>query len=448
MDKIPLIGKDSNGRSYLLPFILITSLFFLWGFAHSLLDVLNKHFQDILSVSKAQSGFVQAAVYGGYFIMAIPAGMFMKRFGYKKGIIFGLLLYAFGAFLFYPATHIQTFWAFLIALFIIALGLTCLETAANPYSTVLGHPKRAEQRLNLSQSFNGLGWIFGPMVGSLVIFATVQGDNKFASLAVPYLGIGIVVLLIAVLFWRTKLPEINEAEPTDINSEKEETDILQSYKTLLKYRHFVLAVIAQFFYVAAQTGINSFFINYATDIFKGASDGKAIGSNAINTIVGWVADANPGMTEQNSIFNTTAGILLSLAGMGLFMAGRFLGSLFMSWFNPRKLLTVYAVVCVILMTIVITGAGFIAIIALCFTYFFMSIMFPSIFALGLKNLGSHTKRASSFLVMAIVGGAVCPYFMGLIADHYSMQTGFIVPLFCFAYIVYYGLLGKPKITVL
>jgi MFS transporter, FHS family, L-fucose permease len=438
--------SSEDGSSYLLPFILVTSLFFLWGFAHSLLDVLNKHFQEILGVSKAQSGLVQAAVYGGYFIMAIPAGMFMKRFGYKKGIIFGLLLYAFGAFLFYPAVHIQTFWAFLVALFIIALGLTCLETAANPYSSVLGPPETAEQRLTLSQSFNGLGWVFGPMVGSLVIFATVGGgENKFASLAIPYVGVGFVVLLIAAFFWRTKLPEVNEAVSEHAEyTEAEETNLLQAYKALFKYRHFVLAVVAQFFYVAAQTGINSFFINYVTDIFKAASVDQTLGAGFINKVVGWVASSNTGITDQQAIFNTTAGILLSLAGMGLFMAGRFLGSLFMSWFKPQKLLTVYALACVVLMAIVMSGAGVIAIIALCLTYFFMSIMFPTIFALGLKNMGSHTKRASSFIVMAIVGGAIFPALMGYVADISSMRTGFVIPLICFLVVLFYAMFGyKP-----
>src|ERR1035437_2113940 len=222
--RAPLL-KSTDGTNYLVPFILVTSLFFLWGFAHSLLDVLNKHFQDILHVSKAQSGLVQAAVYGGYFLMAIPAGLFMKRFGYKKGIIFGLLLYATGAFLFLPAIQIGAFWAFLVALFIIALGLTCLETAANPYSTVLGPKDSAEQRLNLSQSFNGLGWILGPLVGSIIIFGGASSGNVFASLAIPYVGIGIVVLLIAALFFKTKLPEINEAQAEHVEfTEAEEVN--------------------------------------------------------------------------------------------------------------------------------------------------------------------------------------------------------------------------------
>ena len=435
-----------NGISYLLPFILVTSLFFLWGFAHSLLDVLNKHFQDILHVSKAQSGLVQAAVYGGYFIMAIPAGLFMKRFGYKKGIIFGLLLYATGAFLFLPAIEIGAFWAFLTALFIIALGLTCLETAANPYATVLGPKRLAAQRLNLSQSFNGLGWILGPLVGSILIFGGSGTGNVFASLAIPYVGIGIVVLLIAVLFYKTKLPEINEAQTEHVEyTEAEEANNIIGFKSLFHYRHFMYAVVAQFFYVAAQTGINSFFVNYVTDIFNSLSKSNVIGSGIINSIIDMVSTANPSITDKVQLFNTTAGIILALGAMGLFMTGRFIGSILMTWFKPNKLLLIYALCCIILTAIVVTGAGFIAIVALCLIYFFMSIMFPTIFALGLKDLGSHTKRASSFLVMAIVGGAVFPALMGYIADISSMKTGFLVPLFCFVVVFFFGLYGyKPR----
>ena len=254
----PLL-HNINGTSFLYPFILVTSLFFLWGFAHSILDVLNKHFQDILHVSKAQSGLVQAAVYGGYFLAAIPAGLFMKRFGYRSGIILGLLTYAAGAFLFLPAIQIGQFWAFLTALFIIAIGLTALETAANPYATVLGPSERSAQRLNLAQSFNGLGWIVGPLVGSLILFAGAGEENKFASLAIPYTAIGLIVLLVAILFIKVKLPEIENEEIAATNT--------TAKRPLWKRPLFVAAVMAQFFYGAAQTGINSFFINYTLYIF-------------------------------------------------------------------------------------------------------------------------------------------------------------------------------------
>jgi MFS transporter, FHS family, L-fucose permease len=393
-----------NGISYLVPFILVTSLFFLWGFAHSLLDVLNKHFQEILGITKSKSGWVQAALYGGYAVMAIPAGLIMNRFGYKKGIIFGLLLYATGAFLFLPATYVQTFEFTLLCLFIIACGLTLLETAANPYSSVLGPPERAEQRLNFSQSFNGLGWIVGPSVGGfLILRAAADGEtNKFASMVLPYMIIGVLVLLVAVFFMFTKLPDIHEGEYNEHGEKGRFID-------LFKFRHFRFAVLAQFLYVAAQTGVNSFFINYVTE-------------------------------TKPEIPNEKAAYLLSL-GFIFFMSGRFLGSLFMKWFNPHRMLALYAAVNVIAMIFVVAGLGWASIIAIYVCYFCMSIMFPTIFALGIKNLGGLTKKGSSLLVMMVAGGAVCPAFMGWIADTSSMAIGFIVPLICFAFILFYGLNG-------
>jgi FHS family L-fucose permease-like MFS transporter len=370
--------------------------------------------------------------------MAIPAGLFMKRFGYKKGILLGLLLYAGGAFLFYPAIHIQTFWAFLVALFIIALGLTCLETAANPYSTVLGPPERAAQRLNLSQSFNGLGWVIGPVVGSLILFATTSGDNKFATLAIPYIGIGVIVLLVAFLFFITRLPDIDEAalqHSTDISENRQISE-----KPLFSHPHFVFAVVAQFFYVAAQTGINSFFINYVTEIFHQSSSGHFAGMHFLHRLTDLVGRMNPGISEYESLLNTTAGLMLSFS-FGLFMAGRFLGSLLLTWIKPARLLLAYALLCMVLTGLVMTGAGMIGIVSLSIIYLFMSVMFPTIFALGLRNLGSHTRRASSFIVMAIVGGAVFTPIMGLIADHSSMRTGFVVPLVCFAVVLAFAWKG-------
>lgn len=429
----------SDGTSYLFPFILVTSLFFLWGFAHSILDVLNKHFQDILHVSKAQSGLVQAAVYGGYFLAAIPAGLFIKRFGYKNGIILGLLLYATGAFLFLPAIQIEQFWAFLAALFIIAIGLTALETAANPFATVMGPHDRSAQRLNLAQSFNGLGWIVGPLTGSIILFAGAGAENKFASMAIPYTGIGIIVLLVAILFFRTKLPEIDTSQDIDLKA--------TNSKPLWQHRHFILAVVAQFFYVAAQTGINSFFINYVVDIFHQSDAGQIAGDGIIQSYISTISAGNPGITGRESLLNTAAGFILSFGGMMLFMTGRFMGSLFMTWYKPRNLLRTYSLIAICLILIVITGAGVYGIIALCLTYFFMSIMFPTIFALGLTGLGIHTKRASSFIIMAIVGGAVCPPLMGFIADQSTMQRGFLVPLICFLFVFYFAISGSKKPTV-
>ena len=410
-------------QGYLIPFMLITSLFFLWGFAHGCLDVLNKHFQELLGISKAKSALVQFVFYGGYFLMAVPAGLLLQRYGYKKGIIGGLLLFCAGAFLMFPATFIQTFGRFLACLFIIACGLTFLETAANPYTTVLGPPESAERRINFSQSFNGLGWIAGPLIGGLLIFSNSESENKFSSTALPYMFIGILVLLVAILFWRVTLPEVQEEtfRPADDDSKNKvpgaETfdhavsDYDLSWKKLFRHRHFILAVIAQFFYVAAQTGINSFFINYVTE-------------------------------EMPAISNQAASRILAFGGMGLFWLGRFTGStVFMRLARPNRLLAVYALMNIFTMIIVMAGLGWFSVVALFSTYFFMSIMFPTIFALGIKDLGPLTKKASSLLVMAIVGGALIPLLMGHIADISTMATGFAVPLVCFAFILYFGLNG-------
>lgn len=422
-EKASLVKVD--GKNYLVPFILVTSLFFLWGFAHSLLDVLNKHFQDILGITKARSGWIQAALYGGYFLIGIPAGLFMKRFGYRKGIITGLLLYVFGAYLFLPATYVQTFEFTLLCLFIIACGLTFLETAANPYTTVLGPKHSAAQRINLSQSFNGLGWMIGPTIGGLLILGNpaAEGGNKFSSMALPYMIVGSFVLLVAVMFIFTKLPEINEEE-IEHHGKGETT------KPFWKQRHFQFAVIAQFFYVAAQTGINSFFINYAVD------SNLTIPEKVYGFLVwlGIMSDSGHLVTAQ------IAAYMLSL-GFFFFWLGRVSGSIIMRWIKPNRMIAVYALVNIIMMGLVVANFGWWSIIALFFTYFCMSIMFPTIFALGIKGLGEQTKQASSYLVMAIVGGAICPVFMGWIADKSSMQIGFIVPLVCFIVIFFFGYKG-------
>ena len=395
-------------KEFIIPFILVTSLFFLWGVAHSLLDVLNKHFQDILGITRARSGLVQAALYGGYFVMAIPAGIFMNRLGYRKGIISGLLLYATGAFLFWPATFIQTFEFTLFCLFIIACGLTFLETAANPYSSVLGPKDTSEQRLTLSQSFNGLGWIIGPALGGVLILGAggEASENKFSSMALPYMLIGGVVLVVAFMFVITRMPDIHEGEH-DSRGDR------GTYGGLLRVRHFRYAVIAQFLYVAAQTGINSFFINYIVETMPDYSPEKAA-------------------------------YLLSL-GFVFFMSGRFIGSLFMSWFNPRVMLGIYALANTAAMALVLLGLGWPSLVALYLNYFCMSIMFPTIFALGLKDLGGMTKKGSSVLVMTIVGGAICPVIMGRIADVSGMAVGFVVPLICFAFIAWYAFFRAKSI---
>lgn len=397
-----------DGKSYLIPFILITSLFLLWGFAHGLLDVLNKHFQGVFTMTKAESGLVQFSTYIAYFLMALPAGLFMKRFGYKKGIILGLCLFAVGAFAFIPAAYLHSAFPFLVALFVIASGLCILETAANPYSTILGPEESGAQRLNLSQSFNGLGWILGPLVGGMLIFGGAE-DDPF-TLTKPYILVGSVVLLVAVLFFFTKLPEVQMEEETD----RDEGGNVSVPDTVSIWRHpqFVRAIIAQFCYCAAQTGIFSFFINYVTE-----------------------ADV--------SMTNIEASRILAFGGMALFMIGRLSGSFTMKWMSPSRLLTWFALADVICMALVVVSVGTISLYALYLSFFFMSIMFPTIFALGLEGMGSYTKKASSYIVMGVAGGAFAPMLMGYIGAD-NMAVGFVIPLLAFLYILYFALRCKSE----
>jgi FHS family L-fucose permease-like MFS transporter len=423
--------RSEQGVNYLMPFIFICSLFLLWGFAHGFLDVLDKHFQDLLHVSKAQSGFVQFSLYIGYLAMAVPAGLFIKKYGYQKGIIFGLVLFAFGAFLFYPAAKLEAFVPFLGALFVLACGLAFLETAANPYSIALGSKEGAARRINISQSFNGLGWILGPLIGGLFIFGTeATGEHdKFDSLVTPYMMIGCVVVVVTIIFMRVKLPEIKEQNTTEIAEDP-------PMRNLLKHPAFIMAVIAQFLYVAAQTGTNSFFINYVIDAIPDLK--SPIGRIMAN--LGYFGEFfMPKNNEQ------AASLILAIGGMGAFWIGRLSGSYFMKFVAPQKLLAVYAVINTLLVFLVIMDIGWLSVIALFSTYFFMSVMFPTIFALGVSDLGTLTKKGSSFLVMAVAGGAFCPPIMGLIADSRNdMSIAFIIPLFCFAFIAWYAKWGAGK----
>ena len=390
-----------GGKSYLVPFVLITSLFLLWGFAHGLLDVLNKHFQGVFTMTKAESGLVQFSTYIAYFLMALPAGAFMKRYGYRKGIIMGLLLFAIGAFGFIPAAFLHSATPFLIALFVIACGLCILETAANPYSTILGPSASAAQRLNLSQSFNGLGWILGPLVGGLLIFGASEGDSM--ALTKPYILVGGIVLFVALLFFFTKLPEIKPEEEEEVTAIVEE----KPAASIWKRRQFVRSVVAQFCYCAAQTGIFGFFINYVTEMDPGIS-------------------------------NLRASRILAFGGMALFMIGRLSGSFTMKWLAPGRLLTWYSLLSAVCMALVVSSVGTLSLYALYLSFFFMSIMFPTIFALGLEGMGVYTKKASSYIVMGVAGGAFSPMLMGYIGEE-NMALGFIVPLIAFLYILYFAI---------
>ncbi|MGM9759471.1 MAG: L-fucose:H+ symporter permease [Parabacteroides sp.] len=393
--KHPLV-ETPDGKSYLIPFVLITSLFLLWGFAHGLLDVLNKHFQGIFTMTKAESGLVQFSTYIAYFLMALPAGAFMKRFGYKRGIIAGLTLFALGAFGFIPAAYLHSATPFLIALFIIACGLCILETAANPYSSILGPAESAAQRLNLSQSFNGLGWILGPLVGGWLIFGSDTTDASV--LARPYVLVGCLVLLVVLLFLLVRLPEV---KPEMAPSEAVVTD-----DSLWHHPQFLRSVAAQACYCAAQTGVFGFFINYVTEL-------------------------------DPTVSNLEASRILAFGGMGLFMIGRLAGSALMQRISPRRLLMGYSLASAICMAWVIASVGQLSLYALYLSFFFMSIMFPTIFALGIAGMGRLTQKASSCIVMGVAGGAFSPMLMGYVGAE-QMAWGFVVPLVAFLYILYFA----------
>jgi FHS family L-fucose permease-like MFS transporter len=396
--------RTADGKNLFITFALVTTLFLLWGFCNGMIDILNKHFQNTLHINKFQSGFVQFANYIAYFLMAIPAGMIARKFGYKVGILVGLVLIAAGAFWFIPATSIGTYWAFLTGLFILAAGMTCLETIANPYTTVLGGMEHGATRINIAQSCNGVGWILGPIVGGHFVFSGGTTADANAGLYIPYLGVGIVVAVLIGVFALAYVPDLHAEEEVKAEAEG------KGKKPLWRRWHFTFGVAAQFLYVAAQTGIFSFFINY-------------------------VVENDHTVTEQKASY------WLGAIGFVLFLAGRVCGSAVISQFKPQRVLTIYAILCAVL-TAMAMGGGQLGLIGIFGTFFFMSIMFPTIFALGIRGLGEHTKLASSLIVMSIVGGAIAPPLMGFIADRTSMRVGFAVPLICFGFIALYGMIWQ------
>ena len=393
-----------NQKNYLVPIILVTSLFFLWGLAYGLLDVLNKHFQETLRITKLRSTLIQAAYFGAYFLIALPAGLFMQKAGYRKGIITGLLLYALGAILFYPSAQYESFTFFLVSLFVLASGLAFLETAANPYITVLGKPETSEFRLNLAQSFNGVGSFLGPIIGGALFFGrkAAEGSSQLDTVKYVYIIIATIVLLVAFLFFKTPMPEIKEEELVMDENE-------HAAKKLFQHTHFVWAIIAQFFYVAAQVGIAALFINYCTE--------KKVG-----------------------IDNEYASYLLS-ASLVLFTVGRFAGTALMKIIAPNKLLALYALINILLCFIVVIIPGILSVYSLMAVFFFESIMFPTIFALGIKNIGRYTKKGASYIIMSIVGGALVPVLMGYLAQTYSTPFSYVVPLVCFVFVFLFGIYG-------
>ncbi len=413
-----------------LPFFLVTALFFLWGIPNNLNDVLIRQFMKSFAISRFQAGLVQSAFYIGYFLLAMPAALLMRRLGYKTGFIIGLLLFGLGTFLFWPAAIVGKYGLFLFALFVIASGLSFLETASNPFIAQLGDPQTSERRLNFSQAFNPLGSITGVLIGTVFIFSGVEHSpqqieslkaqhlydaylrSETLRVVTPYLVLGLIAMCWAVLIWRTRFPQIQ--------SEHEAASVDHGhFRDLLKYPHFLLAVAAQFMYVGAQVGTWSYFIQYVQDY-----------------------------THQPE---KVAGYFLT-GTLAAFGVGRFTSAYLMRFIPPSKLLGAYALVNFVLMSFGVLRPGWAGMWAVFLTSFFMSLMFPTIFALGLKGLGPNTKIGASLIVMAIVGGAVLTPLMGLIAETYhSIALAYLVPLGAYLFVAGYAFAGareRPPATTM
>ncbi len=409
--KKPLMKKAAfTEKKFVVTLVFVTSLFMLWGVAISMGDVLNKHFQNVLGVSKSESGLVQFSIFTAYAVMGIPAGMFMKRFGYKNGVLMGLLLYATGAFLFVPAANAESFTFFRVALFILACGLATLETVAHPFVASLGDQRTSDQRINFAQSFNGLGAFVGPFIGGFFILRGGQEhSNDLENVKILYITIGVVIALLALAFSFVKVPKLQDphaiveaeadayAVPTDMED-------IKHPKKLFQHRHFVWAAITQFFNVAAQAGTWAYFINYGH--------------------------------EKMGLPDEQASYYFGLS-MVMMMIGRFVGTALMRFIAPNKLLATFALANILMCLIIAQSFGWPSFIALLMLNFFFSIMFPTIFSLGLKDLGPHTQQGSSFIVMGVVGGAVFPYFMGLIANK-DVAHAYYLPILCYLVIFLFG----------
>ena len=489
-----------DGKNMVITFALVSSLFLLWGLCNGMIDTMDKHFQDQLHLTKAQSAWVQFAHYMGYTLMALPAGLLTRRIGYKGGIIFGLMLVSLGGFWFIPATHISQFWAFLLGVCMIAMGLTVLETVANPYTTLLGPKEQGPTRINLAQSFNGIGWILGPIIGGAYFYSEGGVEVAHGQLYIPYMGVAIVVLVLSALFYFAYVPDIKtddtfqtDTQNTDEGSAhagKEYNRFTIYFLMLLNisvlgfatymilnlvlpacsinpdtvrllvpifavipviiaalmlipvakkithhniwaHPHFSSATLSQFLYVAAQAGIFSFFINYVISemppISKAAVDGWLIHGNAV------LRDGAYYVNEKG------ATRLQGYVAFALFCLGRFLGSAIINKSRANRVLGTYALINAFLCGVVILKLGWISVCAVFLSFFFMSVMFPTIFALGIFGLGPQSKKkASAFIVMSITGGALMPKIMGHLGDVYNMSVSFWMPLICFVFIALYG----------
>ena len=435
----------NGGQNVLVTFLLLLSLFALWGFCNGMIDVMDKHFQEELHLSLSQSAWVQTAHYLGYLLMAFPAGWLATKLGYKGGIILGLLIVAAGGFWFIPATHIASFWAFLLGVCLIAAGLTFLETVANPYTTVLGPSQYSATRINLAQSCNGIGLLFGPVVGGAFFYSkNAEGQSTGNErLWIPYVFIAGVVLVLAVVFYFANMPDIKMQDDYHLDDPGTATP---GARSIWSHPHFVMAVAAQFLYVAAQAGVWSFFINYMTTQTPPVPESwDAAMKNSPGLFNHWLSGWFE--THKDGVFGLSDKGAANLASLGFFcfLTGRFTGAAILRKFAAHRVLGLYGVLNVAACSLIFLKLGWVSVACVFVSYFLMSIMFPTIFALGIFGLGERAKKASSFIVMAIVGGAVVPKVMGEVADHFDLSRAFIVPILCFAVVAAYGLLW-PRLS--
>ena len=422
----------SNRNPLLFAFLMVASLFFIWGFCHAMLDVLNKHFQNILNVSRTQSGLVQTSVFGAYLLMGLPAALLIRRIGYQRGILVGLVILAIGAFLFIPAGLVfQTFWSFCLALFILSTGLACIETAANPYVTVLGPKEGAAGRLSVAQAFNSCAYILAPTVGGLLLFghkAQAGAPVDFNTLIIPYAVLGCVVLLIFAVFSFIHLPVIENG-----GGKAQEADDATIHKAhLTRQPHFIWGVVTQFLYIIAQIGVNAFAVNY---IVENAVVKDASGATTTAPLFAWYSSLTHAATPE-----AAAAYVITFA-MILYAVGRFSGAPISRVVKPHVMLTIYGIGNAIVILLAMADIKMVSWMILPLCWLFMSIMFPFIFAMSVRNLGAQTKIAASFHVIAVgAAGSIAAVLMGWLWDRYhSVGISFAVPLVCFIATTIYGL---------
>ena len=437
--RVKIFGAP-KGRSYLFPFSVLTLLLFILTFIQSLLSIQNGQFINLLNISASDIILLQSSVYIGYFIIAFPVGLINKKYGYKIGILAGLLLYTLGCILFYRATLLAPEFilqGFLLAFFVFTCSLAFLETSTYPFVALLGQREAAERRLNLAYSFNTGGWILGPLFGTSLLFSgKVIKGKELLSLSSPYLSFGFIILAVTFVFFITKMPKVNEEKMNSYG-------IRYSSRPLTMHKNFTKALFAQFFCMAAQVGIFTFFITYSIDIYRNLFANIGTGTDMVLDLVNLVQNnvSDKCAADLDCVFTKLGGYTMGFLALGFFWFGRFSSFFYLLVVRPDKILRLFSIINMCLLFITMTAPGIISVIALSLSFYFVAVMFPIIFGLGIKGLGIKTRQASSYLIMSTVGGAFSPLLMEWISDTYSMRLSFIVPLLCFIPILYYGIDG-------